>query len=298
MKKKLLLACFPLLMALQLEAQTRWQKYDSIYHENLFQPNFSNLLMPKGYTEVLINNSLISSNGAWNAEGDAFDILSRYTYYYETSIVNTGLSKSGRFNGGLEVHVARAYVDSEPESSPLNIFKKSPRGFIDREQAVSSIGPRIKWRPFKHNLNFVYTSTLQVSLLNDDEDQNLLVQSHLSWGNQFLYSIPWGKKLIFFAQDDLYFNSAIDKSSNMSYYNGLTLYGYLLINKHLFPFASVGYNTILEKSLPTAQFMPVGLGLQYQYSMRFTLNVYYSRYAWAKNYLDWHTLNLGVRGVF
>jgi hypothetical protein len=298
MKKKLFLTCLSLLLVFQLEAQIRWQKYDSIYHENLFQPNFSNLLMPRGYTEVLVNNSLLSSNSAWDSEGDAVDFLRRYTYNYVTLIANAGLSRSNRFNGGLEMHFARAYVDSESESSPLNIFKKSPAGFIDREGALTSIGPRIKWRPFKHNLNFVYTSTVQVSLLDDDEDQNLLVQSPLTWGNQFLYSFPWGKRLMFFAQADLYFNSATDDSSNMSYYNGLTIYSYFLINEHLFPFLSVGYNAVLEKNIPTSQFLPIGLGLQYQYSMRFTLNLYYSKYAWAQNYSDWRTLNVGVRGVF
>jgi hypothetical protein len=56
----------------------------------------------------------------------------------------------------------------------------------------------------------------------------------------------------------------------------------------------INTNTFQNQS----QFLPVGVGLQYQYSLRFTINAYYNQYVWAQNYSDYHTLSLGFRGVF
>src|SRR5882762_5796181 len=91
-------------VAFVTSAQSRWNAYDSIYFENLFLPNFSNLLMPKGYVEVLLSNSLLSANRGWsNTTGSTFDLNGRYTYAYVTAIGNVGVSQSNLFNAGIEV---------------------------------------------------------------------------------------------------------------------------------------------------------------------------------------------------
>jgi hypothetical protein len=279
-------------------SQTRWQKYDSIYFENLFLPNFSNLLMPKGYVEVLVSNALLTSNVQWgNGNPAKFDLTRRYTYDYVTAIANVGLSDNYRFNAGVELHYARGYEDTDRTSSPLNVFKKSPPGMINREQAFTSIGPRIKWRPFKSNLHFVYTSTVQVPLLNNSDKERFLGSARYYWGNNFLYSFSWGKKVAFFAQDDLYTYFKKNSDERTQYFNAVSLYSFWLVTKHVFPYVSAGYSTLFQRG-SSQQFLPVGVGIQYQYSLRFTVNIYYNQYAWAREYNDWRTVNLGLRGVF
>ena len=301
--KALLLGMLLLAISYALSAQSRWKEYDSIYFENLFMPNFSNLLMPKGYVEVLLSNSILSANQGWsNTTGSKFDLGRRYTYNFVTAIGNAGVSHNGRLNAGLEVHYATGYQDSDPGSSPFGIFKSYPSGYVTKESALTSFGPRIKWRPFKGNLHFVYISTLQFPLLHNAQKEAVLGQSRLQWGNQFLYSFSWGKKLAFFAQDDLYIFFGEGTGSHNQYFNTLSVYSYFLITNHLFPFVSVGYSgayaTDTRGFRNQYQSLPLGVGLQYQFSLRFTINAYYNQYAWAQNYNDWRTMNLGLRGVF
>ena len=303
--KRLLLSLLILSVSIDVTAQSRWKKYDSIYFENLFLPNFSNLLMPKGYVEVLLSNSLLSANRGWsNTTGSTFDLNGRYTYDYVTAIGNVGVSKNNLFNAGVEVHYAKGYHDSDPNSSPMDIFKGFPPGYVQRASAVTSAGPRFKWRPFRHNPNFVYITTLQFPLLHNALKESILGQSRTYWGNQFLYSFALGKKLAFFAQDDLYLYFKEGVNSHNQYFHALTFYGYFLITKHVFPFVSAGYGAGYGTDLNTNkfqnqfQYLPVGVGLQYQYSLRFTINAYYNQYVWAQNYNDWKTVSLGFRGVF
>src|SRR5258706_16432233 len=102
--KGILITALMLTLPVSLWAQSRWKAYDSIYFENLFLPNFSNLLMPKGYVEVLVSNSLLTANRGWsNANGSTFDLNGRYTYDYVTAIGNAGISKNNRFNAGIEI---------------------------------------------------------------------------------------------------------------------------------------------------------------------------------------------------
>ena len=301
--KSFLLSMLLLLVSIGVTAQSRWKKYDSIYFENLFLPNFSNLLMPKGYVEVILSNSLLSANLYWNNTGK-IDLNGRNSYDQITAIGNAGVSQNGQFNAGVELHYAIGYNDSDPNSSALDIFKDSPPGFVRRARAVTSVGPRIKWRPFKHNSNFVYISTLQFPLLHNALKETILGQSRTYWGNQFLYSFSLGKKLAFFAQDDLYTYFKEGLNSHNQYYHALTFYGYFLISKHVFPFVSAGYGGGYGTDINTNkfqnqfQYLPVGVGLQYQYSLRFTINAYYNEYVWGQNYSDYHTLSLGFRGVF
>lgn len=300
--KSILLVFLPLSVSITLTAQSRWKAYDSIYFENLFLPNLSNLLMPKGYVEVILSNSLLTANRGWgNTNGSTFDLNARYTYNYVTAIANVGASQSNRFNAGIEVHYAKGYHDSDPGSSPMAIFQDSPPGYVQRASALTSAGPRIKWRPFKHNLHFVYITTLQFPLLHNAQIESILGNQRVQWGNQFLYSFSLGKKLAFFAQDDLYIYFG-EGNSHDQYYHALTFYGYFLITKHVFPFVSAGYSgaytTDTNGFQNQFQSVPVGGGLQYQYSLRFTINAYYSQYVWGQNYNDWRTLSLGFRGVF
>jgi len=303
--KAFLLSVLMLTVSVAVTGQSRWKKYDSIYFENLFLPNFSNLLMPKGYVEVILSNSLLTSNQGWrNTTGSTFGLNGRYTYDYVTTIGNVGVSQSNLFNLGVEVHYAKGYHDSYPNSSPMDIFKGSPPGFAQRASALTSAGPRIKWRPFKHNPNFVHISTLQFPLLHNALKEGILGQSRTYWGNQFLYSFSVARKLVFFAQDDLYIYFKEGINSHNQYYHALTFYGYFLITKHVFPFVSAGYGGGYGTDINTNsfqnqfQYVPVGVGLQYQYSLRFTVNAYYNQYVWGQNYNDWRTVNLGFRGVF
>ncbi len=300
------LVCGLILIAASLpsfaQKRPRWKAYDSIYYENLFLPNFSNLLMPKGYMEVILNNSLLTSNQAWVSDSSPkVDLAERLSYNYTTLIANMGTANDYRFNAGVELHYGIGYIDSDPNSSALNIYKSPGPGFVQRTRSFTSVGPRIKWRPFKKNLHFVYISTLQLPL-SDPVKTSLLSAGTVQWGNQFLYSFTVGKRLAFFAQEDFYITFRKNSDTHNIYYNAITGYGYILVTNHFFPFVSVGYlagyGSDGTNFKTQYQALPIGGGIQYQFSLRFTMNVSYNQYAWGRNYSDWRTISLGLRGVF
>jgi len=296
-KRTLILAFIVTGFATVSLSQPRWERYDSIYYDNLFRPNFSNLLMPKGYVEVILGNTLQTNNALWRSgSASKLELLRQITYYQATLIANIGVSKSNTFNAGFEAHYMRGYEDADRGSSPLNIFNISPDRYFMREQAVTSVGPRIKWRPFRNNLNFIYSSSFQIPLVKDEEKAKIFGDQY-SWGNQFLYSLSTGM-FSFFLQDDVYylFGGSGDQPNRLL--NSFNAYAYVIASKHVFPFISAGHSVMFQKTYENSQYFPIGIGLQYQYSLRFALNLHYNQYVWAKNYADWKTLNVGLRGVF
>jgi hypothetical protein len=292
--RRILIVIFVLvnILCTESDAQRRGKSYDSIYYENLFLPNFSNLLMPKGYVEVILSDAVSTSNRFWPDDGPRLDYDFRFTYEQLALIANVGLNNNYRFNVGIEGHYMRAYQDEDPRSSAMNIFKRSPEGEIRSESGLTSVGPRIKWRPFKNNLSFVYTSTFQFATASDNKT---MISSVNYWGNQFLYGFSSGKHFSFFLADDA--NLYVDDGLSW-FQNSLSLYSYWIPSKYLFPFVSIGHSIAVGDIGNAQNSVPVGVGLQYQRSLRLSMSVYYSQFLLGQNVADWRTFSVGVRGVF
>jgi len=303
---KRLTLLFICILSLQLNvvtAQSRYKKYDSIFYERIFSPTFSTMMMPKGYVEVILSNSLLSTNQYWSDNSKLINYNSRYTYNYSLLQTNIGVSSSSRVSVGFDFYYTMGRNDAERNSSPFHVFNSNAPGNIQSASALSAIAPRIKLVPFKRYKNFIFQTSLYLLMISNNSVKTFLGASETSLRNQFLYSIKISRKLMSFAQADVdvYFKSNNAGESNR-YAVPVNLYLYWIATNHIFPYASIGYGTQFQKLNDKFQsnynYVPVIAGVQYQFSLRFNVNVNYSQYLVARNSGDWRSFNIALRGVF
>lgn len=155
--KRLLYLCILAATTLgsQVHAQSiRRQKYDSLVVGDRITPAVSSVMMPKSYTEVILSNSLLTTNAYYNDDRNRIDADERYTYLINTLQVTHGISASGRLNLGLDLSYRTGRADADPDSSPLAVFGNSSEGLIQYERAFTSVGIRARYVPAR-NRNFV-----------------------------------------------------------------------------------------------------------------------------------------------
>jgi len=298
----LLFICILILQLNVVNAQSRYKKYDSIFYERIFSPTFSTMMMPKGYVEVILNNSLLSTNQYWSDDSKLTNYNSRYTYNYSLLQTNIGVSSSSRISVGVDFYYTMGRNDAERTSSPFHVFNSNTPGNIQSASALSAIAPRIKVVPFKRYKNLIFQTALYLPVISNNSVKTFLGASEASWRNQFLYSVKISRKFMSFAQVDIdvYFKKSTSESNR--YAVPVNFYLYWIATNHIFPYASIGYGTQFQKLNDKFQsnynYVPVTLGVQYQFSLRFNVNVNYSQYLVARNSGDWKSFNIGLRGVF
>ena len=304
MKRLTLLSICIFVLQLQVvNAQSRYKKYDSIFYERIFSPTFSTMMMPKGYVEVILSNSLLSTNQYWSDNSKLTNYTSRYTYNYSLLQTNIGVSSSSRISIGLDFYYTMGRNDADRTSSPFHVFNSNTPGNIQSASALSAIAPRIKMVPFKRYKNFIFQTALYFPMISNNSVKTFLGASETSWRNQFLYSVKISRKLMSFAQADIdvYFKNNKASESNR-YAVPVNLYLYWIATNHIFPYVSVGYGTqfqkLNDKFQNNSNYVPVVIGVQYQFSLRFNINTNYSQYLSARNNGDWRSLNIALRGVF
>src|SRR5690349_12875018 len=104
MHKLVLISALLVLCAATVSAQSRRAKYDSLIVGDRITPAVSSVMMPKGYTEVILYNTLLTANQFFGSNGDIFSFPGtgkRDTYFFNTLQVTRGISSSGRFNVGI-----------------------------------------------------------------------------------------------------------------------------------------------------------------------------------------------------
>jgi hypothetical protein len=155
-KGKLLLAGLVCLMiAGSADAQlTRKMAYDSSLVGDRITPAVSSVMMPKSYTEVILNSSMVSTNTYFDADRNKLDMTFRSTTSITTLQMTHGISSSGRFNLGLDLAYRVRRMDGDPDSSPFKVFSNESDGLVEYERAFTSVGIRARYVPTR-NRNFV-----------------------------------------------------------------------------------------------------------------------------------------------
>lgn len=275
----------------------RKQKYDSLLVGDLITPAVSSVMMPKGYTEILLNNSLLTSNSQFNNDRNLTDINQRYTYLINTLQVTHGIAASVRFNVGLDLSYRTGRADADPESSPLKIFGNDSEGLIQYERAFTSVGLRARYVPTK-NRNFVIQHVFYIPISSSSSESAFLGDNRYALNTQLLYTQLLGKKIFLFGQADILVRFK-DDQQDVDYTNPLNLFVTYLLNRHIFPFAQLGMANTWNKDFELSrQSFSYGIGLQYQFTTMFNINAFYNDTFAGKNANQWNAYNLGVRAVF
>jgi len=283
-----------LLVIGNVQAQSRRKAvYDSLLVGDRITPAVSSVMMPKSYTEIILSNSLLTTNSLYSAGREPIDLSSRFTYLINTLQITHGVSASGRFNLGLDASYRTGRSDDDPRSSPGKLFGNSSEGLIQYERAFTSIGLRARYVPTR-NKNFVIQNTLVVPLSTSGTESRFLGDNRYAFNTQFLYTQLLGRKIFLFGQADFLIRFK-DDQNDTDYTVPLNIYCTYLINRHLFPFVQLGMlNSWGETS---RQSFSYGVGVQYQFNTLFNINLYYNDVYAGKSSNQWNALNLGIRVV-
>lgn len=179
----------------------RKQRYDSLLVGDRITPAVSSIMMPRGYTEVILSNSLLSTNRLFKDDRSSLDLDQRYTYFFNTLLVTYGVSSSGRFNVGMDVSYRTGRSDADRNSSPLAVFGNSSDGLIRYERGFTSIGLRAKYVPTR-NRNFVIQHSFVIPFSTSSVESAFLGDNRYAFNTQFLYTQFLGSKVFLFGQTD------------------------------------------------------------------------------------------------
>jgi len=274
----------------------RRQKYDSLLVGDLITPAVSSVMMPKGYTEILLNNSLLTSNSQFTSDRTSIDLNQRYTYLINTLQVTHGIAASGRLNVGLDLSYRTGRADADPESSPLKVFGNDSEGLIQYERAFTSVGIRARYVPTK-NRNFVIQHVFSIPISSGDAGE-FLGDNRYALNTQFLYTQLLGRKVFIFGQADVFVRFK-EGQQDIDYTVPANVFLTYLLNSHIFPFVQLGMASTWNNDVELLrQSFSYGVGLQYQFNTMFNINAFYNDIFAGKNTNPWNSFNLGIRVVF
>jgi opacity protein-like surface antigen len=282
---------------LHAQMRSRREVYDSLLVGDRITPAVSSVMMPKSYTEVILSNTLLTTNSYFTVDRVLLDINQRYSYLFNTLQVTHGISSSGRFNVGMDLSYRTGRQDIDPESSPLKVIGNSGEGLVQYERALTSIGIRARYIPFGGNANFVIQNTFTIPFSTSSADNIFLGDNRYAFNTQLLYNHLLGRKVFLFGQLDVLVRFKNDYA-NTDITSPINVYASYLLNKHLFPFALIGMSNNWSRDFDhMSQSFTYGVGLQYQFTSMLTINAFYNDIFAGENSNRWKGFNLGIRAV-
>lgn len=282
----------------QLLEQTQRLK-DSLSLLHPLVPAVSSVLLKNNQIEINLFNSLITANEFRDGNGHLTALNTRQSYLYNSLQFTYGLSKKARFNMGLDINSIAGRIDGDRNSSLFKVFHSKVEGNNKYARAFTSIGPRIRWRPFNKDYRFTLQSSIIFPTLGKEEKKEVLGQNQLFFLNQLLYNQPLSKRLFLFTQLGVQYGFKNDNAASMivSPVSGYLSY---IIPKKTILFALINYIPVFKKEASwdyTAYTTQLGGGLQYYITKNFLTNLFYANDISGKNYQDFDSYNISLRYV-
>jgi hypothetical protein len=275
-------------------------------------------LLKMGQIEAQLFNNLYTQTAYRDGNREKIELETRDTYYTALFYALFGISQSGRINIGFDLNVKSVLIDSM-KTNPLNVFQfeNSP---VSRT-AISSIGPKIKFQPFKTIPTFSIQSAFWIPVADDlesvKENSNFpwLDYDMLTWWNQFFYDKTFKSSWQLFAEIDLLFrfnngNGTIPShlDTPMSVFvswfpgNKTTVYSQFQYSPR-FQLQSMGEEamdggqSVVDPFDFIADFAHAGLGFKYQLTKSLNVETSSTYFFTSQNGGAGWTFNLGIRVI-
>ncbi len=256
------------------------------------------VLYTNGQWEYKHFNNLYSQTEGYDKEGNKLKFNNRASYFSSINQVSFGVNS--RFNVGLDFWIKSVRID-ETSSSPFSTlsFKNNPNS----RSALSSIGPKLKFQPFKKLSHLSIQSTFLIPIAKDQEGVSngkpfLSQDSYISI-TQLFYDQAIGKKIqLFFSLSPwVYIKKAPIANTNrtsvsspldifVSYFptNRITLY----MQQGFWP--NYGQNGI------ASWFRQEGFGAKYQIIKgKLEIETSYTKFTMGRDQGAGATYNFGIR---
>jgi hypothetical protein len=275
-----------------------YEMKDSLLKVNPLIPAVSSVMMNKNQLEINLFNTINTATRARNSNGDLYNLNARSTYLYNTLQFTYGISENTRWNLGLDLNLVSVRIDAR-NSSVFQIFSSKVHGNSQFARAITSIGPRIRWKPFQDNYRLTLQNSFLFPVINDAEKQNLLGKNQVYFQSQLLYSFHPVNRIFLFSQ--LGFQYGLKKEDVSSkFYPALTGYGIYYIPRKTVLFALMNYSPFFMNETNWEYFanaLQVGGGVQYQISKNIQVNGYYTNCIWGTDYPVFSSYTVGLRFV-
>lgn len=304
MKLLLLACCLPLLGLPAFsqkgldtsKASNRYQDLqDSLALLYPTLPAVASVVLKRNQLEVIVFNALLSGKKFRDTDGSLHLSSYRQSYLYSTLQVNLGISRNDRLNVGVGIQTTMARIDDDENASPFNVFSSRTTAGSWSARAVSSLTPRIRWRPFATNYRFTVQSSVSLPLGLSAADQQLLGAPQVAWLNQFIYNQPLSNRLFLLSQLSV---QHVFKRRQVpgALLTPLSLYLSYYLPRRTVVFTLLNAVPVWAKT-QNRHTIQAGAGAQYQLSRQLLVNGYYAHDVWGKNYPHLATYSLGLRLV-
>jgi hypothetical protein len=282
-------------------------------------------LLKKNQLEVQLYNNLYTQTAFRNDNREKVNLNERQNYF--TGLINIlyGASENRKWNVGLDINLRSVRIDNE-NSSPLKVlsFRKNDQ---NNRSGVSSLGPTIKFAPFKNPKISIKSSFLIPITTDNEATERIIVDSQsvsrypwfdwdrFTWWNQFFYDKNIGSKWQLFLEGDLLFRFAKPAGSYadnnpkddlldtpisgfLSYFPSEKSTVYVMLQySPRFSFNKIEGNQKVSEFKVQGDYAQAGIGFKYQISRKIGLEVLYSNFFTSASQGAGNTFNFGIRYI-
>ena len=253
------------------------------------------VLIDKATTEFKLFNNIYTQTQFFDDTRSKINDNNRSTYFTAVTELNYGLSNKVTFGG--ELWFKSVKID-DANNSPLGVlsFTNSPTA----RTAVSGLGLKVKWSPFKKWSRLSIQTALIANVLKDPESKKInrpfLDNNRHQWITRIFHDKQFGDKFQLFTQLSTWvsIDKELGKESSgvaipldvfASYFatSKLTLY----LQNQFWP--SLGSDGL------SSYFLQEGLGVKYQLFPGVELEGLYTQFLWGENTGAGETFNIGIR---
>lgn len=263
-------------------------------------------LLRKGQFDFTLFNSLYTQTKYRSGDGEVFE-GNRESFYTSLIQVTYGVTKSKRFNIGLDINFkGNGRSSNDLLGSATDAFR-----FTNTDSTrvgITAVGPRIKWQPLKKVSNFTVQSTFTIPTIKSSEGASDLYWADWNryiWWNQFFF-VKTFTKFQLFTEADLWFRFQRNNEQISHVDIPLSVIGSYFASNKLTFYALAQHNTRAPLNFsgePTNDFISysdytsLGAGVKYNLKSNLTLELLYTNFVRGNNSGLGNSINLGIKWV-
>jgi hypothetical protein len=276
-----------------------YDQFEQTANKKLSTQEFTpSVLYSKGQWEYKHFNNLYSQTEGFDNEGNKVKYNNRGTYLSSINQVLFGVNS--RFNVGFDFWIKSVRIDNI-NSSPLSalLFQNN----TNARTALSGIGPKVKFQPFKHLSRLSIQSTFLIPTAKDQEGLSngrpfLSQDSYISI-TQVFYDQPIGKKIqLFFSLSPWVYIKKKSVANRTSLSSPLDIFVSYFPTDRFTLYAQQGYWPNYGENGIASWFSQQGLGTKYQIIKgKLEIESSYTKFTMGRNQGAGSTYNLGLRFI-
>lgn len=268
---------------------------DSLSRYRQLIPAVSSIVVNKGEIELIIYSSLAYASSFRNDLGERDDLPFVQSYFQNGIQATYGVIKD-RFNLGFDINTGLVDIDNNATKFPSSLFRKKEYPDLSTGLILTSIGPRVRWRPFRKNYNFVLQASTLFPTYGNSDYKYLFGTDQIFANAQLFYNLPITKNLFLFSQFGVQYGIKNNQSSEIFVFPISIFLSYLVTPKTILfsfgNFVQIRSNESIFKNSGTTQ---IGFGTQHQFSKKYVINAYYAKEVSGKNFYTYDNVSLSIR---